>query len=116
MCVISARGAFFPLDERLQLGEHSWTPQSIKEAVGLGVEIASYRRAAERFEALTKLGLSKSSLQRLTDEAGQVVVERQKLEAEAMVKAPDKRLRTGDTRPNGASTLFPNDFTRPSST
>lgn len=90
MSVISARGAFFPLDERLQLGEHSWTPQSIKEAVGLGVEIASYRRAAERFEALTKLGLSKSSLQRLTDEAGQVVVERQKLEAEAMVKAPDK--------------------------
>ena len=90
MCVANARALFFPLDERLQLGGHSWTPQSIKEAVGLGVEIPSYRRAAERFEALTKLGLSKSSLQRLTDEAGQVVVEQQGLEAEAMVKAPDK--------------------------
>lgn len=86
----SARAVFFPLDERLQLGGHSWTPGSIKEAVGLGVEIASYRRAAERFEALTQLGLSKSSLQRLTVEAGQVVVEQQALEAEAMVKAPDK--------------------------
>ena len=39
---------------------------------------------------MTKLGLSKSSLQRLTDEAGQVVVEQQGLEAEVMVKAPDK--------------------------
>ena len=46
MCVANARALFFPLDERLQLGGHSWTPQSIKEAVGLGVEIPSYRRAA----------------------------------------------------------------------
>ena len=90
MCVVGVRPAFFPLDERLQLGAHSWTPHSLKEAVSLGVEIASYRRAAERFEALTQLGMSKSSLQRLTTEAGQVVVEQQELEAEAMVKAPDK--------------------------
>jgi hypothetical protein len=88
--VRSVRQGFFPLDERLQLGHHSWTPESIKEAVGLGVEIPSYRRAAERFEGLTKLGLSKSSLQRLTDEAGQVVVGQQAVEAEATVKAPEK--------------------------
>jgi hypothetical protein len=86
----SVRQGFFPLDERLQLGEHSWTPESIKEVVGLGVDIPSYRRAVERFEGLTKLPLSKSSLQRLTDEAGQVVVVFQTAEAEATVKAPEK--------------------------
>lgn len=75
--MLSVRQGFFPLDERLQLGEHGWTPESIKEAVGLGVDIPSYRRAVERFEGLTKLPLSKSSLQRLTDEAGQVVVAQQ---------------------------------------
>lgn len=81
---------FFPLDEQLQLGEHSWTPVSLKQILSLGVEIASYRRGAERFEALTKLPLSKSSLGRLVQEFGGVVVGQQAAEAEAMVKAPAK--------------------------
>jgi hypothetical protein len=81
---------FFPLDKRLRLGEHNWTPESIKQAVSLGVEIASYRRAAERFEALTKLPMSKSSLNRLADEFGGQVVAQQAVEAEAMVKVPAK--------------------------
>lgn len=84
----NVRQGFFPLDERLQLGAHSWTPESIKEAVSLGVDIPSYRRAVERFEGLTKLPLSKSSLQRLTVEVGQVVVAQQAAEAEATVKVP----------------------------
>jgi hypothetical protein len=81
---------FFPLDEQLGLGEHSWTPESLKQALSLGVEIPSYRRAAQRFEALTKLPLSKSSLQRLANEYGGQVVNQQAAEAEAMVKAPRK--------------------------
>jgi hypothetical protein len=83
-------GGFFPLDEQLGLGEHSWTQESIKQALSLGVEIPSYRRAAQRFEALTKLPLSKSSLNRLADEYGGQVVAQQAVEAEAMVKAPAK--------------------------
>jgi len=81
---------FFPLDEQLGLGRHSWTPESIKQALSLGVEIPSYRRAAERFEGLTKLPLSKSSLNRLVQEYGGQVVAQQAAEAEAMVKAPAK--------------------------
>lgn len=81
---------FFPLDERLKLGGHSWTPESIKQALSLGVEIPSYRRAAARFEGLTKLPLSKSSLNRLAKEYGGQVVTQQAAEAEAMVKAPAK--------------------------
>ena len=81
---------FFPLDEQLRLGTHSWTPESIKQAVSLGVEIPSHRRAAGRFEALTKMPLSKSSLDRLVDEYGERVVKKQAAEAEAMVKAPAK--------------------------
>ncbi len=81
---------FFPLDESLRLGDHSWTPESIKQAVGLGVEIPSYRRAAQRFEALTKLPMSKSSLERLTTEYGKKLVSYQAAEAEATVRAPDQ--------------------------
>ncbi len=81
---------FFPLDEQLGLGAHSWTPESIKQALSLGVEIPSYRRAAARFEGLTKLPLSKSSLNRLAQEYGRQVVAQQAAEAEAMVKAPAK--------------------------
>jgi predicted RNase H-like nuclease (RuvC/YqgF family) len=80
---------FFPLDEQLQLGEHSWTPATIREVVALGTEIPSYRRAAKRFVTLTKLPLSKSSLERLAKEYGGRVVAQQAAEAEATVKAPE---------------------------
>jgi hypothetical protein len=56
----------------------------------LGVEIASYERAAAAFEALTKVPLSKSSLQRMVVETGAVVVEAQAAEAQAMVQVPQK--------------------------
>ena len=54
----------------------------------LGVEIASFERAADTFEALTQVGISKSSLQRLTEEMGSVVVSQQEAEALAMVRVP----------------------------
>ena len=84
------RAGFFPLDEQLQLGEHSWTPASLKQILSLGVEIPSYRRAARRFEGLTKLPLSKSSLGRLVKEYGGQVVAQQAAEAEATVRVPAK--------------------------
>jgi hypothetical protein len=81
---------FFPLDEQLKLGEHSWTPASIREVVALAAEIPSFRRAARRFVALTKSPLSKSSLDRLAKEYGLRVVAEQAAEAEATVKAPER--------------------------
>jgi hypothetical protein len=82
--------AFFPLDERLKLGEHSWTPETVQVALRQATEIASYRRAAHNFTASTKLPMSKSSLERLVLEYGGELVARQAVEAEAMVKAPER--------------------------
>lgn len=80
--------AFFPLDRTLKLEKHSWSPATVKGAVRLGVEIASYERAAVAFEELTQVSISKSTLQRLVKEAGQIVVEAQEAEALAMVRVP----------------------------
>lgn len=80
---------FFPLDEQLQLGEHSWTPVTIREAVALAADIASYRRAAKRFVGLSKMPMSKSSLGRLVQEYGSQVVAQQATEAEATVSPPE---------------------------
>ena len=81
---------FFPLDRQLQLGNHSWTPETIKQAVRLGVEIPSLRRAAESFQESTKIPMSKSSLGRLVQEYGDKVVEQQETEAEATVQVPGR--------------------------
>jgi hypothetical protein len=66
----------------LKLVRHSWTPETIREAVRLVVEIPSYRRAAESLVALTKMPLSKSSLSALVQEYGQRLVEQQNAEVE----------------------------------
>ncbi len=47
-------------------------------------------RAAQRFEALTKQPLSKSSLERLTSGYGKKLVSHQAAEAEATVRAPER--------------------------
>jgi len=74
----------------LQLGEHSWTPATVELALRLGVEIASFRRAAETFRILTRLPMSKSTLQRVGHETGQQIATIQAEEAEAMVRVPTK--------------------------
>jgi hypothetical protein len=79
---------FFPLDEQLQLGEHCWTPETVKQMVKLGTEIPSYRRAVENFQELTKVGVSKSSLGQLVKRYGGKIVAQQQTEAEAMVQPP----------------------------
>lgn len=84
----SAAVAFFPLDEQLKLSKKSWSPETIRNAVRLGVEIASYERAAATFEALTRMPMSKSSLQRLVVETGAILVAEQEAEAQAMVQVP----------------------------
>ncbi len=80
--------AFSPLDRKLQLTKQSWSPETIQNAVRLGVEIASYERAAKTFEALTSVPLSKSALQRLVQTTGNAVVNAQAAEAQAMVQVP----------------------------
>ena len=70
------------------LTPHPWSPQTAEQALRLAVEIASYARAAESFTALTGVGISKSSLQRLVSEYGRCVVQAQAAEARAMVEVP----------------------------
>jgi hypothetical protein len=88
--VTSVVTVFFPLDEALALGAYSWSPWTVAQAVRLGVEIPSYRRAAATFGELLHLPLSKSRLQQLVQEAGQALVEQEAAEAEAMVHVPSK--------------------------
>jgi hypothetical protein len=54
----------------------------------LAVEIPSHRRAADAFSELTGVGISKSSLQRLCEEAGSKLVVKQASAARAMVAVP----------------------------
>jgi hypothetical protein len=82
------KGVFFPLDRRLKLSKHAWSPQTIQQAVRLAVEIPSHRRAADAFSELTGVAISKSSLQRLCGEAGGLLVSQQAAEARAMVEVP----------------------------
>ena len=84
----AVKPGFFPLDEQLQLGEHCWTPGTVKQMVKLGVEIPSYRRAAQNYVELTQVGVSKSHLGELVKTYGGKVVAQQAAEAEAMVKPP----------------------------
>ena len=79
---------FFPLDRRLKLSKHLWSPQTIQQAVRLAVEIPSHRRAAAAFSELTGVSITKSSLQRLCEEAGSKVVVKQSIEAKAVVAMP----------------------------
>ena len=72
---------FSPLDLRLKVGSHSWTPETIGQALRLGVEIPSYRRAAQEFASLTHVSLSKSSLQDLAIEYGVHLAEIREQEA-----------------------------------
>lgn len=82
------RVVFFPLDQRLKLSKHPWSPQTIQQAVRLAVEIASHRRAAAAFTELTGVAISKSSIQRLCGETGGKLVAKQAAEAKAMVVVP----------------------------
>jgi hypothetical protein len=88
--VPSVKVGFFPLDERLYLGEHVWSPETVKQIVRQGTEIPSHRRAASSYEALTKIAVSKSSMGRLLKLYGGKMVEQQQAQAEAMVKPPPK--------------------------
>lgn len=74
----------------MKLGKHTWSPQTIEQVLRLGVEIASYERAAQSFTALTRIGISKSSIQRLVLEYGGRMVDQQAAEAQAMVRIPQQ--------------------------
>lgn len=58
----------------------------IEQALRIGIEVPSYRRAAEHFTELTHVSLSKSCLQRLVDRYGGVLVDLQAAAATAMVR------------------------------
>lgn len=81
---------FFPLDQELKLVKHSWTPETIQQAIGMGTDIPSLRRAAKRYEALTKVPMSKSSLADLIVEYGGQLVAVQEEEAKEASRLPEK--------------------------
>jgi hypothetical protein len=72
----------------LKLKKHPWSPQTIQQALRLGVEIASYKRAATSYAELTGVTIGASTLQRLVGEYGEALVEQQAQEAQAMVQVP----------------------------
>jgi len=86
--VPAVKAGFSPLDEALYLGDHCWSPETVKQIVRQGTEIASHRRAATSFSEMTKIGVSKSSMGRLVTQYGTKIVNQQEVEAEAMVKPP----------------------------
>ena len=90
IAVTSAVTVFSPLDQTLQLGGNSWSPATLAKAIQLGVEIASYERAARLFGEFTHLSMSKSSMQRLVTRYGTKVANQFEAEAEAMMKVPSK--------------------------
>jgi hypothetical protein len=83
-----AGARFSPLDRRLKLTKHPWSPQTVEQALRLGVEIASYERAAASYTDLTGVTIGASTLQRLVGEYGGEVVAQQAAEAQALVQVP----------------------------
>jgi len=73
----------------LQLGRHSWTPETVKHLLLVAAEIP-FERAARTIDALTRIPVSSSTLCRLVHEYGDQLVELQAEEAESMVKPPAK--------------------------
>jgi hypothetical protein len=86
--VPAASAVFFPLDSRLRLSEHAWSPKTVQHALRLATDIPSHRRAADAFIELTGVSISKSSLQRLCQSYGQRLVAAQAAEAQAMITVP----------------------------
>ena len=80
---------FFPLDQQLRLLDHNWSPETVQQAVELGIQIPSYRRAAASFERVSKLSMSKSSMQDLVNEYGKQLVTIQEQEAKAVNTLPE---------------------------
>jgi hypothetical protein len=62
----------------------------MQQALRLAVEIPSHRRAAEAFVDLTGVSLSKSTLQRLCEQAGLALATEQAAEAQALVRIPER--------------------------
>lgn len=63
---------------------HSWTPETIADALRLAVDVPSYRRAAEHYQKLTHISFSKSSLESLVLEYGGELAEEEAQEAERL--------------------------------
>lgn len=66
------------------------TPKTIEQALRMGIELPSYRRAAEQFSELTHVNVSKSSLCRMVKAYGGKLVEIQAREADTLVRVPRK--------------------------
>jgi len=65
-----------------------WSPQTIRQAVRLGTEIASYERTSRFLQELIGISFSKSSLQRLTGELGRAAAGHAAQVARAMTQVP----------------------------
>lgn len=74
----------------------------IQIALRLGVEIPSYRRAADAYDALVKVSLSKSTLQKLVEEYGTKIEKGEAQEADRLSEpAAAKRIDQEQPEPDG---------------
>lgn len=67
-----------------------WSPQTIRQAVRLGTEIASFERTSRILQELTGISFSKSSLHRLTGELGKIAAAKEAQTARAMMQVPTR--------------------------
>jgi hypothetical protein len=69
--VPAARAGFFPLDHQLELGHDVWSEGLKREAVWLSGVAASYALAADVLARIGQLSVSRSSIWRCVQEAGE---------------------------------------------
>lgn len=73
----------------MKIGKHRWTPDTIEKALRLAVDVPSIRRAAEHFQAVSRIAISKSTLHELVGEYGCRLVQKEATEAEQLHTGAD---------------------------
>lgn len=86
----AARAGFFPLDHQLELGHDVWSEGLKREAVWLSGVAASYALAAEVLARIGQLSLSRSSIWRCVQEAGERFQRLEQAERERAMLLPER--------------------------
>lgn len=74
---------FSPLDRQLETME-GWSEEAVEQVLWTAQAVSSYREAAEAFERLAGLAVSKSTIHRLVEQYGDTLAKEQLKEAEAL--------------------------------
>jgi len=88
--VPAAKAGFFPLDHQLELGNSAWSEGLKREAVWLSGVAASYQLAAEVLARIGQLAVSRSSIWRCVQEAGEQFQRLEQAEREQAMLLPER--------------------------